>query len=245
VKSAVEKWRSLVEDECKRASAWHLVNLVLSIIQQESGGKAGVTAYARAGDGSYARGLMQVIGSVTSDYNRAHNTEYDHEADMGGTTPTAARLQIRVGLWLVMRKQAQVSNYLPDGASFADIARIADTAYAMGWGATRTKLNKLKVEGLPLTFASLAERFPKWGWSEKKQKWINRPLHHAQTIYERYLKAEKTHPYGQDIPGGGADVDDPSGDVDAPAPFDGAASLVDGLVLVGVAVLVSILIARS
>jgi len=192
-KSTVERWRPLVTSECYRASSPELVNWLLSIIQQESGGVPGRQAYAKAGDGSYARGLTQVIGSVTKDYNAAHGTLYDHDEVMGGTSQAAAQIQIRVGLWLVRRKQSQVRAYLEARAAStapSSLWRLADTAYAMGWGALQGKLQTLEAEGRPLTFDELEARFPTWGYSEAREKWINRPLHHANTIWTRYQAAE-------------------------------------------------------
>jgi hypothetical protein len=199
-------------------------------MQQESGGKAGVQAYAKAGDGSYARGLMQCIKSVTDDYNKTHQTHYDHKSVMGGTSQAAARIQIRVGIWLLRRKQGQVEKWLTKRVqgtpAHRDVVMIGDTAYAMGWGATRKKLQKLEAEGLPLTFDSLAEHFPMWGYSQKREKWINRPLKHARGTWKRYQAAEGSHPYGATGEGEGADIEpvEPPGDIpedtDEPLPSD-------------------------
>lgn len=212
--SRVERFRGVVAEEVAAASSPVPVNIALAVIEHESGGRIGVQAYAKAGDGSYARGLMQCIKAVTDSYNTAHGTSIHHDSVMGGEHWSDARLQVRVGLWLLGRKWKQVAEWLQArGVSpeLADWARIADTAYAMGWGASKKKLEQLEAEGRPLTFDELAEAFPKWGYSESKAKWINRPILHAEKIWARYLEAE------EDAAGGGADpdIDDDPPDEDA------------------------------
>lgn len=231
-RASVERWRSLAESEVVFNKARFTPNLALAVVQQESGGKPGVKAYAKAGDGSYAMGLMQCIKSVTDDYNKTHGTSYDHESVMGGTSLAAAQIQLRVGIWLLNRKHAQVRNWLSDRIggepAHRDVTMLADTAYAMGWGATRKKLTTLQTEKLPLTFDALAERFPKWGWSEKRQRWINNPLKHARGTWSRYQAGEAEKPYGLGSEEGeGVDIEptpeppgeDPKG-IDAPLPSD-------------------------
>lgn len=218
-RASVERWRGLTEKEVSRVNARFTANLALAVVQQESGGKAGVKAYARAGDGSYAMGLMQCIKSVTDDYNKTHGTSYDHDSVMGGTSQAAAQIQVRVGVWLLQRKHAQVSKWLRKRFGteppHRDVTMLADTAYAMGWGATRERLTMLEAEGLPLTFDSLAERFPLWGYSKKKAKWINNPVKHARGTWKRYRAGEAYHSYEDEGEGEGAEpepVEPPPGE---------------------------------
>jgi len=182
----IERFRSIVERTVKVVAP----NVVLSIIQQESNGVIGRTANRHAAAGGYARGLMQVIRLVTSDYNRVHHTDYDHVVDMGGKGMINAEKQIRVGAWVFERQLQNVRRYMLKWAPnprTADVVRIADCAYAVGWGNVRRKLDILKSEGLALTFDSLAARFPYWGSvvENGKRRWINRPLHHAQEVWGR------------------------------------------------------------
>jgi len=184
--SRIERFRGIVERVVKTASP----DIVLSIIQQESNGVIGRTANRHAAAGGYARGLMQVIGLVTNDYNRVHHTDYDHISNMGGKGMSNAEKQIRVGVWLFERQLQNVRRHMLRWApspQTADVVRIADCAYAVGWGNVRKKLDILRSEGFNLTFASLVDRFPNWGSVVKKGRrhWINRPLHHAQTVWTR------------------------------------------------------------
>lgn len=214
--ASVERWRDLVEQECARPSkppSWNLPispNWVLALIKQESGGVPGKKAYRKAGDGSYARGLLQCIKSVTDDYNQRNGTSYDHETVIGGEGDDDARIQIRVGLELLRHKRAQVLAYMKaKGGSLldVDISQIADTAYAMGWGAARAKLDTMIKEGLELDFQQMALRFAKWGYSESKKNWINQPIHHAKEIRKAYVIEELENPYESGSIGG-VDIDE-------------------------------------
>lgn len=195
----VESWRQLVEAIVSRQKPPFDPNLVLAVIQQESGGRAGVRAGVGAGDGSHASGLMQCIGSVVTDYNSVHKSRPCPAGAMTDGSLLGSAWQVEVGVWLLARKHSQVrayaAKYQPDyPLDSANRTLLADCAYAMGWAALRSKLDTLRSEGKLLTFGNLRTRFPDWG-KNSTGKWINRPLHHATVVYGRWAKADREHHY--------------------------------------------------
>jgi len=204
--------------------------LVLSLMAQESGGQIGIVARVGAGDGSNASGLLQVIKATLDTYN-ASRPDIPWSR-MSEKTIAAARDQIAVGTWYLNRCWSNLDNWLVDhgeSASLADFARIADTAYAMGWGATKKKLNTMYDEAIPVSWDNLVLRFPNWGYSSSKERWINRPLKHAGEVWERYVAADAS-------PGDPAEDEDD--DITPAVPVDhGDRNALDvGLVVLTVAV---------
>jgi hypothetical protein len=194
----VERWRALVNQERRDMPA----DLVLSVIQQESGGKPGAisarrTRYCVKLPSSYlapavsgikacnALGLMQVIPKNIESYN-THITPDDPIAfeDMIGKKD--ARKQIRVGVWVLRNSLAWLNSYdpklfpWPKGKLTDDQARLGLCVYAIGPASTKIQLDGLRVSGRPLTFDSLASFAPEWGAP------ANRPIHYAGTVWDRY-----------------------------------------------------------
>jgi len=206
----IEQWRKYAIWEGKDIPA----DLILAIIQHESGGVAGRLSQATTkaadierSDGStitmnHAMGLTQCIPSVVAGYNEQFPQKAFYE-DMTGADQRAARLQIRLGAWVLASNVRLLHDYDPllfpgstPGAATPEQMRLALVAYAIGFGKNsppggrglKPKLDELKARGLPLTIESLKDVFPNWGYSAKKEMWINRPLHYASVVWDRMLK---------------------------------------------------------
>lgn len=206
----VEQWRQYVIWE----SGGIPPDLILSIINNESGGQAGVPAGVRT---KFARelplrtggtelvdrayGLMQCVPVVIEDYNKAHPKEPVYFDDMKGRTADAGRLQIRVGTWLFNKMIRRLSDFFPESfpartASDADPEQLsaALVAYARGMGALKKKFELLKQKGVSLTQRNLYEHFPLWGFDKVKRKWINRPLYYAAKVWRGYQRNKTNEP---------------------------------------------------
>lgn len=184
------------------ASAPHLlIDFILSIIRNESGGKPGIKANratkfskelpTRSGGVvkvNKALGLMQTIPLVVDDYNKTHKTAfYD---DMTGATVAAAKKQIQVGVWTfnnnVRAIQAATGKQLiKSGKINIDLLKLVLVAYAWGVGRTKRKLNELKKAGKAPTFENLQAAWPQLGQP------ANRPIYYANKIVNRVLKPPK------------------------------------------------------
>ncbi len=200
----VEQWRQYVSWECAGAPP----DLILAIINHESGGQAGIPARVgtkykmqipkRAGGARLvdrAYGLMQTIPAVVLDFNKAHPAKPVYWEDISGQAGAAGRIQIRIGCWLFNGYVRRLHAYDPvsfpgvhTGDATPEQLTAALVAYARGFGALKGKLDILKGEGKPLTQRQLYERFPLWGYSQKKGRWVNRPLYYAATVWDRYQR---------------------------------------------------------
>lgn len=212
----VEQWRQYVAWECAGAPP----DLILSIINNESGGQAGIGARVktnvhleipkRAGGERLVKrayGLMQCVPAVITDFNKAHPKNPVYWEDISGKTGAAGRFQIRVGCWLYNKYIRRLHGYDPvafpgdtSGKATPEQLTAALVAYARGWGALRKKFDILKERGLPLTQRNLYEAFPLWGYSQEKQRWINRPLYYAAKVWDRYQRNKTNEPGTQPPP---------------------------------------------
>lgn len=204
----VEKWRQYVNWESKDIPS----DLVLSIIEHESGGQAGIKSHARTKAAEIrtdagglvtvhnAMGLMQVIPSHIAAWNLNRKPQITLE-DMTGDDERAARLQIKIGSSIFASYLHKLHKFDPvefpgksPGTSTPQQLQLALIAYAIGPGSKGgkrgliPKLEQLRKMKRPLTLAALKAAFPKWGYSESKQQWINRPLDAAATVWNRYKK---------------------------------------------------------
>jgi hypothetical protein len=203
----VEQWRKYVIWENRGFP----VDLILSIIDHESGGHAGRRAAVACKPGELAKvdgskvtlnhayGLMQVIPSTVAWYNQIHPSEPAYVEDIKGTGERASRLQIRIGVWLLAHNLRQLFNLDPvsfpgQNASSATPDQImsALVAYAIGLGALKQRLEILKSEGRALTLNSLGERFPLWGYSQAQDRWINRPVQYAGVVWRNFERNKGT-----------------------------------------------------
>lgn len=131
----VERWRDLVLDELRLAGSHLDAELVLALISQESGGDPN----AAVERGARATGLMQVTTA-----GKHPSLEFYNQRSGASITPDVfaadARLQIRVGTWLLdhYRNQVDVQLFANRRATTPvaqlNRAQLADHAYAEGMG---------------------------------------------------------------------------------------------------------------
>jgi hypothetical protein len=198
----IEQYREYSSWECKDLP----VDLVLAVIEHESGGIAGDQAKVKCkaailptvGGGKInvnrALGLMQVIPPNIAAWNEQGGEQVFFE-DMTGSDERAIRLQIRLGCWILASSFRGLNKFFPavfptasGGEADPNQVQCALVGYAVGVGALREKFDALKAEGKPLTYAQLRVSFPNWGKSKKTGKWINRPLHYAEVVWNEYAK---------------------------------------------------------
>lgn len=198
--SNIEKYREVVSWECKDIP----VDIILAIINHESGGKSGLQAKVKCKSAllpsvtgtewkvDRALGLMQVIPPNVASWNENPSHEKVYVEDMIGNDERAIRLQIRLGCWIYASTIAGIHKFFPEtftttSAADADpnLIRLSFMAYAVGVGALKEKLDTLKKQGKPLTFEQIKANFPNWG-KNAQGKWINRPIHYAETVWNAY-----------------------------------------------------------
>jgi soluble lytic murein transglycosylase-like protein len=151
----VDKWRALVDDELSRSGYPLPPEHVLAVMDRESRGNVGAV-----NPKSGASGLMQVMPIALKDYNQ-HNTPKYKMADLREKTDQAARIQVRVGLWILARFVKGAYNYLKKrlrDVALDDLIRTADFFYAAGPGASRKKLDKVQRP----TYDNVKATYPTW-----------------------------------------------------------------------------------
>ena len=155
MKKNVERWRSLVESELERSGYPLPPEHVLAVMQRESSGKIGIV-----NPSSGASGLMQVMPIALKDYNK-HNSPRYTMSDLRSKSQSAARIQIRVGMWILARFVRGAYRYLKKRlgtVALDDLIRIADFFYAAGPGNSRKRLDKIERP----TYDAVKQRFPTW-----------------------------------------------------------------------------------
>ena len=148
-----KRWASLVSGELTLAKVPLPVDLILAVIDVESGGKPGLVNQK-----SGASGLMQVMPVVLKDFNKVHSIRYSIDDIRDPQNPLA---QIRVGVWILSQFWKSAYKYLLSRLKVIpmdELLRIADLFYVAGPAATKKKLSKVS----PPTFAAIAERWPTW-----------------------------------------------------------------------------------
>jgi len=207
---SIEQWRRFVLWECKDIPP----DLVLAIIQNESGGVVGAPGRNKTQCGQVptitgepreicrAYGLMQTIPATVQTYNQAQSDPARRATleDLGGRDERAARLQIAIGCFYLAFVNHFLHKNFPEAAPAPTLAeakpdqvRFALAGYAVGHNEIGEKLETLAKAGRPLTFANLKKYFPNWGRNQAG-RWINRPLFYAQRVGDRY-QANKTASY--------------------------------------------------
>ena len=190
----VERWRPIVAASAPQL----LIDFVLSIIRNESGGAPGIqarrsTKFERAipskeggtVESDKALGLMQTIPLVVEHYNQENPIAYWE--DMTGDSTAAAKKQIQVGLWALNRNIRAIeattgTKLIERGRLNLDTLKLALVAYAWGIGRTKKKLKELKKGGRAPTFENLQSTWPTLGEP------ANRPIKYANRIVNRVLK---------------------------------------------------------
>ena len=155
MRKSVERWRSVVNSELKRSGYPLPPEHVLAVMDRESRGKTG-----EVNTTSGASGLMQVMPIALKDYNNNNSPKYTM-ATLRAKSETAARIQIRVGLWILARFVRGAYNYLKKrlkNVQLDDLIRTADFYYAAGPGNARKKLNQIARP----TYDAVKAKFPNW-----------------------------------------------------------------------------------
>lgn len=155
IEPQIEKWKAMVQSEIARAGYPIPAEHALAIIRRESNGKAG--ALNPTGGDS---GLMQLRPIALEEYNRNHNQKYTM-GQLRGTSDESARIQIRVGLWILLYYLRAAYKYIKKRVgevALDDLIKITDAMYAMGAAGARQKLDKVD----PLTWDEIKRKFPAW-----------------------------------------------------------------------------------
>lgn len=150
----VEKWRPVVLSELSKVGYPLPPELVLAVMLRESGGRAGAV-----NPSSGASGLMQVMPISLKWFNQKHGTKHTMQ-DLQGKSPRSARIQIRMGIWILGQFWRSAYKYIKKRVgevALDDLARIADTFYAAGPGNATKRLDQVK----PI-WELIAARFPNW-----------------------------------------------------------------------------------
>lgn len=155
MKKAVLKWTPLVSAELAAQEVPLPTSLILSVIDVESNGHAGVV-----NPKSGASGLMQVMPGTLKDFNQRHGKNYPL-ASMRSSSEADARKQIEVGTAVLAHYWKRAYQYLKKrlgDVPVDELGHIADLFYAAGPGATMKRLDKLAVP----TWAAVQNAFPNW-----------------------------------------------------------------------------------
>lgn len=174
----VERWRQAASWEGKDVP----IDILLAIIEHESGGIAGIVSRRKRAAGFYPLpldsggekmvendlGLMQTGPAVVLAFSKATKTPVTYQ-DMTGKDERAYRLQIRVGAWYLANQIRNLHGY--DTKQFPGKTpaqanenqyRLALIAYARGFGDLKKKLDSLREKRAPLTLSVLESSFPDW-----------------------------------------------------------------------------------
>lgn len=150
----VKEWRSVVQEELDKAGYPLPPEYPLALIQRESNGIAGAQN-PHGGDS----GLMQVRPIALRDYNDHHSEKYSM-TDLRGKDASSARIQIRVGIWILANFMRVAFKYLQrrlGEVSLDDLVKITDTFYAMGPAGAKKKLDTVKPK-----WTIIKARYPDW-----------------------------------------------------------------------------------
>jgi soluble lytic murein transglycosylase-like protein len=130
--------------------------LVLSLIQRESGGKVGAVNQS-----SGASGLMQVMPGTLNHYNAKTGAGVPL-SELRAKTPTAAVKQIIVGLWVLGTYWKSAFKWLNqenqgENIPLDELARFSDSFYAAGPGRMKELTRR---QPRPLKWAEWERRHP-------------------------------------------------------------------------------------
>lgn len=152
--SNVSRWIPVIQSELQRTQIPLPVDLILSTLQTESGGKPGLV-----NPKSGASGLMQVMPGTLDTYNKNHPknavTLDTLRSAEGGPE------QIRVGIWVLSQYWKNAYNYLENRIPTVpvdELAHIADLMYVAGPEAVRKRLDRLSTP----SWRAVQSRYPKW-----------------------------------------------------------------------------------
>lgn len=134
IPASVTRWKSEIELELDAGKYPFPIELVYSLISYESNGVAGAK-----NEKSGASGLMQVMPGTLDWYNKQTYSAISLDT-LRSSTRTAARAQIRVGLWVLGQFWKSAYKWLRESANevpVTDLVHFADAFYAAGPGKVR------------------------------------------------------------------------------------------------------------
>lgn len=182
VTEKVKQWEPIVSEELSARGVPLPNDLILRLIQKESGGKAGVVR-----KGGSDSGLMQVLPNTLKDFNKRNGTNYTIE-DLRGKDDASARIQIRVGIGVISHYWRRAYRYMNDRGvqdiNIDDLAHIADLFYRAGPGATMKQLDKLS----SLTWPTIDAAFPDWPPMKHPRSVFKTPVDFNVGAIETWLK---------------------------------------------------------
>jgi len=155
MRKSVERWRSFVNEELSKAGYPLPAELILALIHRESRGAVG-SVNPKSG----ASGLMQVMPIALKDYNQNNTPKYTMD-DLRAKTDSAARIQIRIGLWIMARFVKGAFKYLKGKLGDVALDDLIKTAHFFYTSGPRRAREKLDLVMRP-TFEEVKKRFPKW-----------------------------------------------------------------------------------
>lgn len=193
-------------------------DLVLAIIQRESGGNIGIEGTGKTRCGTladlhgnsvsvcHALGLMQTIPATIKWYNESvADSQRATVEDMIGADERAARLQIRVGCKYLAYVNHFLHKKFPSFCPAASLSQASDdqislvlTGYTVGHGDTLKKIQGLIDTGNRVTFSAIKNAYPDWG--KRGDTWVNRPVQYADAVLSSFVK-HRGESYDQKNPG--------------------------------------------
>jgi hypothetical protein len=173
------------------------VPVVLSIIQNESGGEPGILARRKtrlardipSRKGGVIRlrraaGLMQTIPQVINSWSKRNPPGVFWE-DVTGKDFNSGNLQIRIGVDLLKRLIPKIKQILPEipervGADLReDFVKYTLVSYAWGIGRLQKKIAELRAKGSPVDWNTFQNTYPDLG------KPANRPIYYANKVWRK------------------------------------------------------------
>lgn len=184
VNAAVLKWAPAVRAELAAQGVPLPEQLILQLMHVESRGTVGLINKK-----SGASGLMQVMPGTLQDFNLRHGRSYTM-SDLQGTSDTAARRQIEVGIGVLATYWRGAYQYLKKrmvDVPVDELAHIADLFYVAGAGATKHRLNKLSSP----TWAAVQAAYPTWNALPHPRNVFSTPIAHWDLAgIETWLKGK-------------------------------------------------------
>jgi hypothetical protein len=201
----VERLRDYVLQECKDIPP----DLMLAIINNESAGKIGEPGKRKTKSKDYiptvnggkryvdiAYGLTQAVPSTILFYNSLQKKSKYRATfeDVSGTDERAARIQIRIGCFLLAFINKYLHDKFPSAAPAISLSdakpdqiKLVLTGYSAGHGNTDKRLTALQSRNITPSFESIEKTFSNWG-RNKNGEWINRPIQYANKISREYAE---------------------------------------------------------
>lgn len=151
----VLKLTPVVQSEIQRGGYPFPAELILGLMQYESGGKIGAV-----NEKSGASGLIQVMPGTLAHFNKSTGSNVALST-MRSKDLDSAAIQLRVGLWVLGQYWRKAFQFLSEtnrttDVPLDDLVMFGDSFYAAGPG----KVKKMSRGIFPLTWSSWSRRYP-------------------------------------------------------------------------------------